>query len=118
MRYVRALRLSFLVLAISAGVVSAHAADPPAPPAADDAASKRADELTHQGNEFAVKLRWKEAEPLFRQAWALKHSYDIGGNLGLAELALGKHRDAAEHLSYALKTFPANGKGPHRELLQ
>src|SRR4051812_26290770 len=27
-----------------------------------------------QGNDFALKLRWKEAEPLFRQAWALKRS--------------------------------------------
>src|SRR6185369_11615173 len=67
---------------------------------------------------LALKLRWKEAEPLFQQAWALKHSYDIGGNLGIAELKLGKYRDAAEHLSYALKTFPANGKGPHRDLIQ
>src|SRR4051812_2896716 len=115
MRHLRALCLSFLTFATSGGILSARAADPPAS-ASDDAAGARADDLAHKGNDLALKLRWKEAEPLFQQAWALKHSYDIGGNLGLAELALGKYRDAAEHLSYALKTFPANGKGPHREL--
>lgn len=54
---------------------------------------------------------------MFRQAWALKQSYDIGGNLGIAELNLEKYCDAAEHLSFALKRFPANGKPAHRELL-
>lgn len=76
-----------------------------------------ADELLKQGNELAKKDRWAEAEALFRQAFELKKSYDIAGNLGVAETNNGKCRDAAEHLDYALSTFPANGKKEHKELL-
>jgi hypothetical protein len=99
---------------LAAGVPSALA-QPVAPP--PDAASAQADELTRRGVEQIKKHRWADAEAFMRQAWALKRSYDIAGNLGLAEVGLGKWRDAAEHLSYAVRTFPANGKAAHRELL-
>lgn len=88
----------------------------PAP--GSDAASAQADDLTHRGVNLLKKHQWAEAEELFRQAWALKRSYDIAGNLGLAEAGLGKWRDAAEHLTFALATFPANGKAAHRDLLR
>jgi len=77
-----------------------------------------ADALTREGNTLAKKGRWAEAEARFREAWGRKQSYDIGGNLGLAELALGRYVAAAEHLSFALKRFPVSGKPEHKELLQ
>jgi hypothetical protein len=87
-------------------------------PAAQDAAAAQADDLTHRGVDLLKKHQWAEAEALFRQALALKRSYDIAGNLGLAEAGLTKWRDAAEHLTFALSTFPANGKAAHRDLLK
>jgi PEGA domain len=84
----------------------------------DRVAGDRADELFRSGNVLAKKDRWTEAEPLFREAWTLKRSYDIAGNLGIAEAALGRWCDAAEHLSFALRSFPANGKPEHKKLLE
>jgi hypothetical protein len=37
---------------------------------------------------------------------ALQASYDIAGNLGVAEIDAGKHRQAVEHLVFALRHFP------------
>jgi hypothetical protein len=112
----RSIRVLSFTLLLAAATISARA-EAQAPATSIDAASARADELAHQGNDLALKHSWAEAEALFRQAWTLKQSYDIGGNLGIAELNLEKYCDAAEHLSFALKRFPANGKPDHRELL-
>lgn len=109
--------LSF-TLVLAAATISARAGAQPPASTAIDAVSTRADDLAHQGNDLALKHNWAGAEALFRRAWLLKQSYDIGGNLGIAELNLGKHCDAAEHLAFALKRFPANGKADHRELLR
>jgi tetratricopeptide (TPR) repeat protein len=114
MKHARTLVLSLLLAAAS--VEPARAQQPPS--ALDESANAQADDLTRRGTELSKKHQWAEAEALFQKAWAIKHSYDIGGNLGLAELALGKHRDAAEHLGFGLKSFPANGKPSHRELLR
>lgn len=112
----RRIRVLSFTLFLAAATIPARAGAQP-PPSSIDAASSRADELAHQGNDLALKHSWADAEALFLQAWALKQSYDIGGNLGIAELNLEKYCDAAEHLSFALKRFPANGKADHRELL-
>jgi hypothetical protein len=97
--------------AATAGPTAAPSATPTAAPtaapvdpavAADALAKKAADALRRDVP--------AEAEKYAREAWALKQSYDIASNLGLAELGLKKHRDAAEHLAYALRFFPSNGK--------
>jgi hypothetical protein len=106
--------LCVVLTVLAARPLAAHA-QPPAPAAA--VATDQADELTHRAVDSIKADRWAEAEDLLLRAWALKHSYDIAGNLGLAELGLRKWRLAAEHLSFALATFPANGKPAHRELL-
>jgi len=115
MRHIKATSFA-LVLTVTALAPLAHAQ--PSRPAPAAASGTRADDLAHKGNDLALKHKWTEAAALFRQAWALKQSYDIGGNLGISELALGNHRDAAEHLAFALGHFPANGKPEHRELLR
>src|SRR4051794_17070681 len=93
----RATILLSFVLLVGSAARGARAADPGSAPAVDKAASDRADELMRKGNALGNKDQWGEAEPLFREAWSLKQSYDIGGNLGIAEATLGKSRDAAEH---------------------
>lgn len=113
------LLLSLLLMPALAGLVApADAAPPPTFVALDRDASDRADELVKRGLAFAKADRYAEAEPLVREAWGLKRSYDIAANLGIVEAALRKWRDAAEHLTFALKTFPANGKPEHRKLLE
>lgn len=110
------------------GLSSAHAAPPPpAPPpaasttatvqpAADAAAAiDKADELYRQGNEAYKQNRLKDAYTFYRDAWNIKKSYDIAGNLGAVEMVLNMPRDAAEHLLHSLRGFPANGKPEARD---
>lgn len=48
----------------------------------------------------------EEALLLLAMAWRKRQAYDIAGNLGILELKLGRARDAAEHLDFALRYFP------------
>lgn len=114
----RSLSSAALAVAVLCCVVDsspACAADPPASVPADSGAA--ADALTKKAVDALKRDAPAEAEKYAREAWALKQSYDIASNLGLAELGLKKHRDAAEHLAYALRFFPANGKPEHKKLL-
>jgi hypothetical protein len=115
MRHAILLSFGFLVAPLA---FPARAAAQPSAQAPADAESARADDFAHRANDLALKHQWAEAESLYREAWTLKQSYDIAGNLGIAAFALGKYRDAAEHLSFALMHFPANGKPEHRNLLR
>jgi hypothetical protein len=72
-----------------------------------DESSDRADLLAKQGDEHFDQGRVEEAEALYRQSWALKQSYHVAGNLGSAEMVLGKPQAAAEHLLLALKHVPS-----------
>jgi hypothetical protein len=101
------------VLAAIAAPTSARAQEVPT-----DSASNEADRLAKRGIDLLKQDRFAEAEATLRRAVALKHSYDIVGNLGVAESGLGKWREAAEHLTFALATFPVNGKAGNRELLK
>ncbi|MBK8252108.1 MAG: PEGA domain-containing protein [Polyangiaceae bacterium] len=93
-------------------------ADPQAPAAPADKQADRADELFSQGNEAFDKGEFERAYTLYQQAWALKRTYDIAGNLGQVELKLGKYRDAAQHLDFTLRLFPPTGKSAPREAIR
>jgi hypothetical protein len=67
---------------------------------------EESDALYQKGNEAYTAKRWRDAYEAYSKAFALKQSYDIAGNLGDVELILGKHRDAAEHLSLSLRLWP------------
>ena len=79
---------------------AAPAGAAPAPP------KDQADALFKKGLAAYDKGDFQEASTSWQAAWALKQTFDIAGNLGLVELKLGKFRDAAEHLDYAVKHFP------------
>jgi hypothetical protein len=64
------------------------------------------DRLYQQGLMANRAGKLVEAEQAYRSALALRKSHDIAANLGLVELKLGKHRDAAEHLAFALRHSP------------
>jgi len=55
---------------------------------------------------------------LLQRAWELKKSYDIAGNLGITETKLKMWPQAAEHLSFAIATFPATAAPDHRKKLE
>lgn len=87
-----------------------------AQPAANAAAAMdKADELYRQGNEAYKQNRLKDAYQFYKDAWNLKKSYDIAGNLGAVELVINMPRDAADHLLHSLRQFPANGKPEARD---
>jgi tetratricopeptide (TPR) repeat protein len=62
-----------------------------------------------RGNEAFKQGRFAEAERAYRAAFERRRGYDIAGNLGAAELAQGKHKEAAEHLAFTLRLFPITG---------
>jgi hypothetical protein len=67
----------------------------------------RAVELYNAGVEAAKAGRWEQAQASFLAAWRLKEHGQIAANLGRAEMMVGKHRDAAEHLAYFLREATA-----------
>ncbi len=76
--------------------------DTPAPSKVDRAADlfKKA-----KGLHTAGKLA--DALPLYLEAWSLHRSPDIAANLAACEIAIGNHRDAAEHFEFALRNLLA-----------
>jgi hypothetical protein len=96
----------------TAVVVPAHAED-----AAVDAVATKQRELYDQGNKLYDQKKFPEAEAAYLAAWKVKKGYDLAANLGDVELLNGKARIAAEHLSYALREFPAGGKPALRQQL-
>ncbi len=90
------------------------AATAPAPSAIPDAADQAAGWL-RAGNKAFKEGNFAEAERAYREAFAVKRGYDIAGNLGAAELAQGKLREAAQHLAFTLRMFPITGEPALRE---
>jgi hypothetical protein len=87
----------------------AQASDPP---------SAQATRLFAQAQAAFAKGDKMGAYEAYKAAWALQRSYDIAGNLGGLELKLGKHRDAAEHLAFALEDFPPTGEPAQRKAVE
>jgi hypothetical protein len=104
MRPRRPRRSLFLVLAL------AGACSLPGP-----ARASEADDLYAKGNAAFEASNFDEAYKLFLAAWKLSQSFDVAANLGQVEIQLGKHRDAAEHLSYSLAHFPLGGDADVRK---
>lgn len=78
-------------------------------------ASERAESLFRRGRELSAAGKTQAAYDAYREAWGLEQRYDIAGNLGRTELALGRHRDAAEHLTFALEHLPKDATQEQRE---
>ncbi len=76
--------------------------------------AQRCRDLFTKGFEAINASRFDAAREVLSEAFRDCPSYDVAGALGQAELELGRYRDAAEHLDYAVSTFPP---GESRELL-
>jgi hypothetical protein len=64
------------------------------------------DALVQRAQKAFDKGRFEDALIQLALAWEQRQSYDIAGNLGIVELKLGRVRDAADHLEFALRYFP------------
>src|SRR3954454_11393209 len=64
--------------------------------------SDRANLLFKKGKVAFNAGKYNDALRIYSEAWTLKKSPDIAANLAQTESELGKHRDAAEHFSFAL----------------
>jgi hypothetical protein len=93
-------------------------ADPAPGPGAATSPEDRAAALYAEGNAFYDQGKYTQAEAKYQAAWNIQKSFDVAGNLGNVEMMVGQPRDAAEHLTYALKTFPLGGGAPKRKFLQ
>ena len=114
MRRLKSTRLTAVLLALSCMTAATiSSAQQPVNPVNAD--MDKADELYRQGNEAYKQNRLKDAYGFYKEAWKLKKSYDIAGNLGAVEAAINLPRDAAEHLLHSLRQFPANGKPEARD---
>ena len=99
-----------------AGRAPADPVDPAAAPA--PAADNQAAALLRAGNMAYKEGRFADAEQAYREAFEIKHGYDVAGNLGAAELAQGKLREAAGHLAFTLRLFPLTGQPALRDQMQ
>lgn len=86
-----------------------------AQPVADGGEARRHYE---EGVRLYSERKLSEAEAELEQAWALAQSYDVAGQLGAVEFELGRHRDAAEHLSFALGHLPVGAKAETRATVE
>ncbi|MFO0762692.1 MAG: PEGA domain-containing protein [Byssovorax sp.] len=91
---------------------------PPAGTASSASADAEAAKWLSLGNKAFKEGKFDEAEKAYKQAFAVKKVYDIAGNLAMAEFAQGKTRDAAEHLAFALRSFPITGDPATRDQMQ
>lgn len=73
--------------------------------ALDESVVEKSRELYREANEHVQRKEWAKARAALLAAWSLGRHYSIAANLGECELALGRHRDAAEYLDFALRNW-------------
>lgn len=91
-----------LLVAVLAGTVPASAADQTARPAADQKQIKDVAKLLDRGVERFAAGDLEAARESFDAAWHLQKDVTIASSLADVEIKLGRHRDAAGHLSYCI----------------
>jgi hypothetical protein len=90
-------------------------ADEPAVVDADLLAQQR--QIFDRANKLYDAHKLPEALAAYMDAWNLRHTFDVAGNLGNLEADLERWRPAAEHLAFAVREFPAGGKPSARDKL-
>lgn len=85
------------------------------------AAPARADEtdaLFDKGNAAYDAGKYEEALGHFAAVWKVRKTHDLAATMAQAELKLGRHAAAAEHLRYALAHFPLTGKAEMKKRME
>lgn len=86
-----------LALGLAAGDEPARAQQ------ASAAETERARELYRAGDKAFKEGRYEDARTAFLAAWTFKKNWQLAAALGDSELRTKRYRDAAEHLTYALR---------------
>ena len=98
--------MSLFAAALALGLSTSAWAQPPAASPEDADRLAQAMQLYDEGVKAAKAGQWDKARTFYLHAWSVQKHWQIAANLGLAEANAGKHRDAAEHLSYFLREAP------------
>jgi tetratricopeptide (TPR) repeat protein len=106
------LALTMAALALGPEPASAQTKGPASASSAESVA--KADALFREGNSDVKQQKWTEAEAKFASAFSLNPSFDLAANLGHTQYRLGKYREAATHLSFALRSWPISDKNRER----
>ncbi|WP_437690238.1 hypothetical protein [Sorangium sp. So ce176] len=91
---------AFFCAATAGAVALAQTGGEPGAPRDDGALAASSYKV---GVAAAREGRWPDAYAAYLEAWRLKRHFQIAANLARAELKLGKHRDAAEHIAFFLR---------------
>ncbi len=87
-------------------------------PAESEAMTDKARDLYMEGRTLYGQRAWDKAHAAFLAAWSLKKHWQIAGMLGHCEVQLGRHRDAAEHLAFAVRTGSPSANPSELKVLQ
>lgn len=112
---------AFQITAATLAIVLAgpvQAGDPPESVAEVNALTDKAAALYDEGVIAFKHAEWAKARAAFLAAWSLKKHWQIAANLADAELALGKHREAAEHAAFYARNASADRKARADALLE
>lgn len=85
---------------------------------ADVARAGEVDDLFLKGIAALETDRFEDARKAFEAVWRTRKTHDVAANLAQAEIQLGLHRDAAEHLDFARRNFPVSGKATVRKQIE
>jgi hypothetical protein len=108
-----------VAMLLTTGSVSfAQGLGPMQAPAESEAMTDKARDLYMEGRTLYGQRAWDKAHAAFLAAWSLKKHWQIAGMLGHCEVQLGRHRDAAEHLAFAVRTGSPSANPSELEVLQ
>ncbi len=99
------------------GAPSASASAGAEPPDLIDG-SDELQKLYMEGDAALKRLAFQEAEQLFKKAWAQSRSFDVAAKLGETKLELGKHREAAQYLAFAIRNALPSTRPQRRERIK
>jgi hypothetical protein len=114
-------RLAALLLLALPTLSGAAHAQPTRPSPSDPTTSatrSKVEQLFKDGVASEDKGDLLGAYTAYLAAWGLDRKWALAANLGNVEVQLGKHRDAAEHLAFALRTMPKDRLSDMRERIE
>lgn len=79
--------------------------------------TERADALLREAIALADANDWVGAGKKLEEAWTLKKSYDIAGNLGQVYEKQGRFADSARYYDHSMRNFPPSGKPELKQAL-
>jgi hypothetical protein len=109
---------ALLALVLASGIPLQAEAQPSPPPAAKESeeAVEKARQLFADGSKDYQQKQYAKAYVSFVASWALNQHYATAANLADCEIHLGKYRDAAEHLAYAIRLGPKEDAAQRKKL--